>query len=119
MPPALRKLDPTLGYATADPCAVGQDEVHLSSGLQPQRLPHLLRKQRVGGPAIDQEADRLFCPAVSDRAFYVRNPQLACSLIQAERLVENIEKGFLDSSVKAMDGRAVALMLPHVIRLNG
>ena len=32
VPPTLRKLDPTLGYATADPCAVGQDEVHLSSG---------------------------------------------------------------------------------------
>ena len=30
-----------------------------------------------------------------------------------------IEKGFLASSVKAMDGRAVVLMLPHVIRLNG
>ena len=41
------------------------------------------------------------------------------SSVATPSLVENIEKGFLASSVKAMDGRAVALMLPHVIRLNG
>jgi len=44
----------------ADRGAVGEHEFHLALGREADGLPHRLGEERVGGPAVDQEADAGF-----------------------------------------------------------
>ena len=74
---ALRKREVALRHGAADGRAVGEDELHLPLGGEADGVPHGLREERVGGPAIDQEADgRLASTRAADDTLDVADAHL-------------------------------------------
>src|SRR5690242_17610380 len=54
---AVRENEEALRNGPADGRAVGEHEVHLALWRESDGPPHRFGKERVGGPAVDQEAD--------------------------------------------------------------
>src|SRR5437879_216429 len=103
MPFPLRQGDVALRYVPADGGAVGDDELHLAFRREADGAPHRLRQERVGRPAVDEEAHGCFrAGGAADDTLDVADahaPEDGCSVV--ERRDRNIAPGGEDMRVLA------------------